>query len=170
MPSSLLKPSEPDREPPANLADNLLRDFEERWWKLCKEVRRAPSTAALQACDLACVCQQRPRAAALVRQGDEAALRKLLASSGRVLAHVVDENRRRWGPAVRMNDLQPSVSRLWLFTGWQRNSLHTLGLAVDRARVQPSAHAPCAPAARCTMWRGPAMLHVPSCSARPART
>jgi len=131
VPSPLLKPLEPDREPPANLADNLLRDFEERWWKLCKEVRRAPSTAAPQACDLACMCQQRPPAAALVRQGDEAALRKLLASSGRVLAHVVDENRRRWAPAVRMNELQPSGSRLWLFTGWQRNSLHISGLDVD---------------------------------------
>ncbi|KAK9845331.1 hypothetical protein WJX81_003616 [Elliptochloris bilobata] len=51
------------REPPENLADNLLRDFEERWWKHCKE-------------------------------GDEEALRKLLASSAPVLAHVVDENRR----------------------------------------------------------------------------
>ena len=28
-------------------------------------------------------------------QGDEEAMRTLLASSGRVLAHVVDENRRR---------------------------------------------------------------------------
>jgi hypothetical protein len=26
------------REPTSNLADNLLRDFEERWWKCCKEV------------------------------------------------------------------------------------------------------------------------------------
>jgi hypothetical protein len=99
VPSSLLKPSALHREPPANLADNLLRDFEERWWKLCKEVRHALSTAGSQACHPARVCQQRPPATALVRQGDEAALRKLLASSGRVLAHVVDENRRRWDPA-----------------------------------------------------------------------
>ena len=66
------------------------------------------STVESQACSLAHTCQQRPPAAAPVRQGDEAALRKLLASSGRVLAHgvatglayllahVVDENRRRW--------------------------------------------------------------------------
>ena len=49
LPSSLLTPPEPDREPPANLADNLLRDFEERWWKLCKEVRAALRAAPSQA-------------------------------------------------------------------------------------------------------------------------
>ena len=27
------------REPKINLADNLLRDFEDRWWKCCREVR-----------------------------------------------------------------------------------------------------------------------------------
>ena len=26
------------REPAQNLADNLLRDFEERWWSICRKV------------------------------------------------------------------------------------------------------------------------------------
>ena len=27
------------REPVENLADNLLRDFEDKWWKCCREVQ-----------------------------------------------------------------------------------------------------------------------------------
>ena len=26
------------REPVQNLSDNLLRDFEDKWWKICREV------------------------------------------------------------------------------------------------------------------------------------
>lgn len=83
-----------DREPPANLADNLLRDFEERWWKHCKEVRSIKDTRSVAyVVHLFLVLGRSP--AASMAQGDEEAMRKLLASSGRVLAHVVDENRRR---------------------------------------------------------------------------
>ncbi len=82
----------PDREPPTNLADNLLRDFEERWWKHCKEVRSAEDKYNFACVSASFLCS---RTVIRCAQGDEGAMRKLLASSGRVLAHVVDENRRR---------------------------------------------------------------------------
>lgn len=28
------------REPVENLSDNLLRDFEDKWWKTCRDVRQ----------------------------------------------------------------------------------------------------------------------------------
>lgn len=34
------------REPSANIAENLLRDYEDRWWKACREVRLRAWTAA----------------------------------------------------------------------------------------------------------------------------
>lgn len=94
------------REPPSNLADNLLRDFEERWWKHCKEACPTLLPCMLWSSTplrwlLLCLITERscwafPEYVGDTGvQGDEEAMRKLLASSGRVLAHVVDENRRR---------------------------------------------------------------------------
>lgn len=43
------------REPASNLADNLLRDFEERWWKCCKEVRCCPEPGSLVTASLSII-------------------------------------------------------------------------------------------------------------------
>ena len=100
-----------------NLSDNLLRDFEDKWWKICREVglRLAPrSLSMVQSC-ISLLLLQLSRHMALEQltqnlessfqpflhkaqgcvQGDEEAMSQMLDRSRDVLPHCVDSNERR---------------------------------------------------------------------------
>ena len=73
-----------------NLSDNLVRDFEEKWWKACREVGLGiwPKSPLPPEPFL-------PLRRACLMQGDEEVLRQMLANSKGVLPHCVDTNNRR---------------------------------------------------------------------------
>ena len=130
-----------------NLADNLLRDFEERWWKCCRVVRtslhtcpcmRASSTW-IPANFLRTLTSSRIRPTLDLAQADEETMAAMLQHSQRTLANVVDENRRRYAAVV----FKPVLG------------LHTCRCA-GACPILHANHAlmwgRCA--AACTMWRG----------------
>ena len=76
------------REPAQNLADNLLRDFEERWWTICRKV----SLTFLQS---RLFTLQQARQNSHVLQGETEAMKAMLSRGAKLLATTVNENRQR---------------------------------------------------------------------------